>query len=107
MALQFFTIPVHDPEPSTHELNAFLAGRKVLSLRKKFVDCGANSFWSVCVDYTHATTNRTAPTANLSRSRVDYKAIPPQDEFAVFSQLREMRKELAVAESVPLYALFT
>ncbi|MFM9069086.1 MAG: hypothetical protein ACKOUR_17405, partial [Planctomycetota bacterium] len=53
------------------------------------VDYGANSFWSVCVDYTHATTNRTTPTTNLSCSRVDYEAFLPQDEFAVFCQLRE------------------
>lgn len=107
MALRFFTIPVRDPDSATEELNAFLAGHKVVSLRKKFVDRGDNSFWSVCVDYTLATTNRTTAAANLSRSRVDYKTILPQDEFAVFSKLREMRKELGLVESVPLYALFT
>lgn len=49
----------------------------------------------------------TASNPNLSRSRVDYKTILSSDEFTVFSRLRELRKELAQTEAVPVYALFT
>ena len=38
---------------------------------------------------------------------MDYKAILPAQEFAVFSQLRALRKELAQTEAVPVYTLFT
>jgi superfamily II DNA helicase RecQ len=31
----------------------------------------------------------------------------PSEEFAVFSRLRDLRKELAQTEAVPIYALFT
>jgi superfamily II DNA helicase RecQ len=36
-----------------------------------------------------------------------YKAILPPEEFAVFSRLREVRKEMAQTEAVPVYTLFT
>ena len=108
MAFEFFKVPVHDPGAFAGELNAFIAGHKVASIRKKFVDCGENSFWAICVDYQlHGEAAATASNANTSRNRIDYKTILPADEFVVFSQLRELRKELALAESVPVYVLFS
>jgi superfamily II DNA helicase RecQ len=51
---------------------------------------------------------RTSPAAShLSRSRVDYKAILTPEEFTAYTQLRELRKELAQLDAVPVYALFT
>ena len=50
---------------------------------------------------------QTAANANLSGSRVDYKTVLSPDEFVIFSRLRELRKELAELQSVPIYALFT
>lgn len=66
-----------------------------------------NSFWAICVDYLNSTTVENTSVANLSRSRVDYKTILAPEEFDVFSRLRDLRKELAQAEAVPVYALFT
>lgn len=108
MAFEFFKVPVHHPGAFADELNAFIAGHKVASVRKKFVDCGENSFWAICVDYhLNADAAATASNASISRNRIDYKTILPADEFVVFSQLRELRKELALVESVPVYVLFS
>lgn len=107
MALRFFIVPVHDSGPFEQDLNGFLARHKVVSIQRQFVDQGVNSFWAICVDYLSGALGEAAPNANLSRSRVDYKAILPPEEFAVFSRLRELRKELAQTEAVPVYALFT
>ena len=41
MKLQFFTIPVHDPQAVTDEMNAFLAGRRVVTVEHQFVADGA------------------------------------------------------------------
>ena len=41
------------------------------------------------------------------RSNIDYRAVLTEQEFAVFSQLRELRKQLSQSESVPVYAIFT
>lgn len=107
MALRFFVVPVHDPGAFEQELNGFLASHKVVSIDRQLIDQGANSFWAICVDYLSHAPGATNRNPNLSRSRVDYKAILPPEEFAVYSQLRELRKELAQTEAVPVYALFT
>jgi superfamily II DNA helicase RecQ len=108
VAFEFFKVPVHAPGAFADELNAFIAGHKVASVRKKFVDCGENSFWAICVDYQlNGDAAATGSNAAISRNRIDYKTILPADEFVVFSQLRELRKELALAESVPVYVLFS
>ena len=38
---------------------------------------------------------------------MDYKEILPPADFVTFARLREVRKELAKAEQVPAYAIFT
>ena len=49
MKLRFFTIPVHDPQAVTDEMNAFLAGHRVVTVERQFVANGTNNLWSVCV----------------------------------------------------------
>ncbi len=107
MGLRFFAVPVRDSSACEQELNGFLAGHKVVSIERHLIDQGVNSFWAICVDYLSHTHGESGLNQNLSRSRVDYKAILPPEEFAVFSRLREFRKEAAQAEAVPVYALFT
>lgn len=38
---------------------------------------------------------------------VDYKEVLSTEDFVTFARLREVRKELAKAEQVPAYAIFT
>jgi superfamily II DNA helicase RecQ len=78
-----------------------------VSIQRQLIDQGVNSFWAICVDYLSHAPGAGASHPNLSRSRVDYKAILPAAEFAVYSRLRDLRKELAQTEAVPVYALFT
>ncbi len=105
MALRFFTIPVNDAAPFEQELNGFLARHRVVSIDRRLIDQGVNSFWAICVDYLGHAPGEAGRGLNLARSRVDYKAILPAEEFAVFSRLRALRKELAQSEAVPVYML--
>src|SRR5262249_19764687 len=41
------------------------------------------------------------------RGKVDYKEVLSPEEFTVFAKLRELRKEIAHAEAVPVYTIFT
>jgi len=107
MSLKFFVVPVQDSIASEEELNGFLASHKILSIDRQLVDQGVNSFWAICVDYLTSTRHETGQNPNLSRNRVDYKSILPPEEFEVFSRLRQVRKEMAQLEAVPVYALFT
>jgi superfamily II DNA helicase RecQ len=107
MGLRFFAVRITNSEASALELNGFLTCHKVSSIQRKLIVVGVNSFCAIGVDCLSNASDAGASSANLSRSRVHYKAILPPEEFAVYSQLRDNRKELAQTEAVPVYALFT
>ncbi len=50
MAYRFFQISVRDNVLSEEELNRFLRGHRILSVDRRWVDLGTESFWSFCVD---------------------------------------------------------
>ena len=83
MPLRFFVVPVSDSGALEHEVNAFLARHKVVSIERQLIDQGVNSFWAICVDYLSYAPSESAANLNFSRSRVDYKAILPAEEFAM------------------------
>ena len=108
MPFSFFTIPARDPTPAAADLNGFLRSHKVLAVDRRWVDAGADSFWAVCVDYLDHTPGATAgPRPGIGKSKVDYKELLKPDEFVVFARLRDERAEVAKAEAVPVYAVFT
>ena len=41
------------------------------------------------------------------KTKIDYREVFDERDFATFAALRTLRKELAEAEGVPAYALFT
>jgi superfamily II DNA helicase RecQ len=110
MAFRIFTVPIRDPAASQDELNSFLQSHKVLSVEQHWVDRGADSFWSFCVDYHdyHASATKSASTTvRGKKSQVDYREVLNEEDFAVYSELRELRKQLAQQESVAVYVVFT
>lgn len=106
MAFKFFLIPVRDNSAVEAELNAFLCGHRILSVDRRWVDLGYDSFWSLCVDYLEGDPRAGDTGRNRSRTK-DYKEVLSPDDFAVFVKLRELRKEIAQAEAIPVYAVFT
>lgn len=54
MPYQFFLIPVRQADEAAAAMNQFLSTRRVLSVDRRWVDQGADSFWSFCVDYLDA-----------------------------------------------------
>lgn len=106
MAFKFFQIPVRDGSAAEAELNAFLGSCRILSVDRRWVDLGHDSFWSLCVDYLDG--EQASASAQRGRGRAkDYKELLSADDFVVFAKLRDLRKEIAQAEGVPVYAIFT
>ena len=104
MRFGFFAIPAQTPGPGQEKLNAFCAGHRVVSVEKQFVAQGVDSFWSICVTYVDGTER---PASGGRRERIDYKELLDERDFAVYAELRQLRKTLAEQEGVPAYALFT
>lgn len=109
MPYRTFQIPVRSADWAERELNTFLASHRVLAVDRRWVDQGENSFWAVWVDYLDSPTESSfqSLTASDAKKKVDYKEILSPEDFAVFAQLRALRKELAAEDGVALYNIFT
>lgn len=91
------------------ELNSFLSRHRVVTVDRRFVECGPDSFWALCVDYLHGEPGTGASHGPPGRAerKVDYKEVLTPEQFEVFSKLRDLRKQTADREAVPVYAVFT
>lgn len=107
MQLRVFVIPIKNVEPAEAELNRFLRGNRILAVSKEFVNNGENSFWSIAVEYLEPAASGGNVQQNRKGDRVDYREVLSDSEFRVFVQLRELRKEIANKEAIPVYAVFT
>ncbi len=115
MTLHFFAIPALTPQPAQDEFNRFCLAHRVVNIERQFVGNAANAYWALCV--TIADTDASLPDAlkapdsrtksNTGSSRVDYKAVLSEPEFALYAVLRNWRKNIADAEGVPVYAVLT
>jgi superfamily II DNA helicase RecQ len=106
MAFRFFTVPIQNAEQAEAELNGFLRSHKVLSIDRRWVEQGSTSFWTCCVDYLDGQVTASGGDRGV-RGKVDYKEVLRPEEFTVFAKLRDVRKEIAQAEAVPVYTIFT
>lgn len=103
MNYQFFVVPAHNSAPAQQALNRFCAGCRVVNVDKAFVANGDQSFWSVCVTWMDGAIEK----GIRPKSRVDYKDVLNEKDFAIFVKLRTLRKTIAEKEGLPVYALFS
>lgn len=91
------------------ELNAFLAGHRVLRVARELVERESSPGWAICVEYLESG-SMAAPSPARGKSgssKIDYREVLGAEDFALFAKLREQRKALAEKEGVPVYAVFT
>lgn len=110
MAMKFFAISALDPATGEDELNAFLRSHRTVSAVRQLVTTGDRVLWCVAVEYLEAGVARSGGSAYAHgdrKNRIDYREILRPADFVVFSRLRELRKQFAESERVPVYAVFT
>ncbi len=107
MPFKFFCIPARDDGTVETEVNTFLMSHRVLAVDRRWVDQGADSYWALCVDYVGSTQGTSDRSRGPKGRTKDYREILSAEDFTVFAKLRELRKEIAQAEAVPVYTLFT
>lgn len=105
MQIRLFTIPIADNGELLAEMNRFLASNRVLEVEQKFYKNENGACWNFCVRYLSGNSVGFLPQSN--KQKVDYKELLNENEFAIFSKLRECRKIIASADAVPAYAVFT
>jgi len=101
MKYKFFTYPVPPPEEPT-DLNAFLSSTRVLSVQSHMVTKDRMPYLVFIVEFLDQ-----GKMEKTSQPRVDYREKLSEEEFVLFSQLRDLRKKMADQEGVPVYAVFT
>lgn len=106
MQYRIFVIPIKNHAEAVEEMNLFLRSKRVLSVHKEFVAERENSFWTFVAEYLDTPAPMVAA-ASPGKPKIDYKELLQPDEFALFSRLRALRKDLAARESIPVYAVFT
>ena len=107
MQYAFFMIPVMDTQAAEEELNRFLRGCRPVSAHRELVHAPGGAYWALCVEYLDGAGGGGASGKPGGRPRVDYKEVLSEADFAVYSRLRERRRELAEQEAVPVYAVCT
>lgn len=108
MQLKLFVIPIKNVSEAEAEMNGFLRGHRVLTVKKEFAADGENSFWTFCVEYLDGTAAETGGGASGQRApKVDYRVVLKPEEFEVFSRLRDWRRATPEKEGVPVYAVLT
>jgi superfamily II DNA helicase RecQ len=103
MQVKIFNVPIADNGALQDELNRFLAASRVLEVEQHFFQNEKGSYWSFCVRYLVSS----LPYQSTGKDKVDYKQLLTEAEFAAFSTLREIRKQIAAEDAVPAYAVFT
>ncbi len=88
------------------ELNRILSSNKILEVEQCFFQNEKGGCWSFCIRYI-AQATPIHQSANNTKDKIDYKNMLSESEFSIFSCLREIRKQLAAADAVPAYAVFT
>jgi superfamily II DNA helicase RecQ len=106
MPFEFIQIPANGQGSAKEELNKLLRGGRIASVRKEFVPNGEDSFWAFCIEFLDGPLG-TDKTRGGSGPKVDYKEVLSAEDFAVFSKLRDLRKEFSDKEAIPAYSIFT
>ncbi len=109
MPFKTFTIPISSPEDAEGDLNRFLTSHRILSVERRWIEAGNNSLLWFCIEYHGAPSSSSESRSNTrsNTSRIDYREVLSPEDFAVFAKLRDVRKEIAAAEAVPAYMVFT
>jgi len=103
MQFRVYSIPASNTAEALEEMNNFLRSHRIVEVTKQFVENAGNSFWTFCIEYLYGDES----SVKSATAKTDYREILTESEFAIFAQLRNVRKEIAEKEGFPSYVLFT
>ena len=104
MQVKTFKIVVGDTE-AENQLNAFLRGHRVLSLRHHFVAQEGEAYWVAWVQYVPSKKSDSRP--NRSDGEDPYRESLSEADYAVYARICDWRREEARDQDVPAYAILT
>lgn len=106
MQIKIFSIPILGGEVANEEMNKFLRSNKIINIEKRFYESPEGGFWTFCINYLE-NSNTQQSIQSSGKQKVDYKEVLDEKTFAVFSRLREIRKQISESDGVAAYVVFT
>ena len=108
MKYQFFTIPVISFDSEQEKLNHFCSQHSIVAVDKQLIMQGSHYVWAFCITYLQDSSSAVSSKSKQSqRIRIDYKEVLNEEDFTIFVELRNLRKQVAEQHGVPVYAIFT
>lgn len=105
MNYKTFIINCANPQESEKELNSFLNSNRIICVQREFCPT-PTPCWNFLVEYVETEKSDQRKAGN-KKEKIDYMEVLSQEDFAIFSKLRELRKQIATAEHIPPYLVFT
>jgi len=103
MQIKLFSIPTGDNGAAQQEMNTFLKGHKIQEVEQKLINNDNGAWWCFCVRYLETAFSA----ASESKAKVDYRQVLDEPTFQKFSNLRAIRKQVAAAEGLSAFIVFT
>lgn len=104
MQIQIFTIPIYDGGDALNEVNKFLRSHRVAEIQKSFIPTASGGSWSFCITYLEGVK---VVDPEIKKGKIDYRNVLNEKDFALFCEMRKVRKQIAESEAIPPFAVFT
>jgi len=106
MQFKIFQIGISGDTAAEDDLNKFLRSHRIITVHRELTRTQTGTYWCFCIEYIEANpVAGTAVSLPARKGKVDYKEVLSEDDFAVYSKLRDIRKNLSQQEAVPVYAV--
>jgi len=99
-------LPAHGNAAMEEEMNLFIRTHRVVNTQKVFGHSDGSACWHFCIEYI-AEGSPPETTPRNGRNSIDYKDILSDEEFAIFVRLRDMRKQIAHRDGIPVFSVAT
>ena len=108
MKLKFFSINALEPEQDQIAVDDFYNRYRIVSVDKHFIERKEVCYWFICVTYLQKLSTPSKPARSVNkRGQVDYREVLNEADFMVYAKLRNLRKDISEAESIPVYTIFS
>lgn len=104
MQYKIIGVPVVGGDQMNDLLNAFLRSHRVVKISKELISEEGRYIWVFCIEYID---DRAALSSGGSKEKKDYKSLLPEKIYNRYLEYKEIRRQLAEANGLPPYAVFT
>ncbi len=104
MQYKFVNIPIFNPNEATEELNKFIRSHRVISVKSELVEYNSSSYWCYVIEYVQ---DLNLNKSDNKKSKIDYREVLSEEDFVLYSKLRDLRKQISEEKASPVYTIFT